>query len=513
MVPISFLVDPQPPHVHLEGDSKFGRLSLSNARWASLDGTRRQLRSTAVASDQSTGSTSLVHDNAIHRDSNIAAKGSEMNEADASLQHGQGEEEISDRDRESASPGTASPTRRRSTQHTPKRTGQLTKEQRAKAKDARKKGACIRCRVLKKPCAGNTPCDECTRVSRTRVWTRPCRRDKLHEHRSIFEAPKAILSAATQPHDDSVCVQSSADVECGQLHITFGHCSSVVTTIDVRYVLNKTQDEDKSHNVHIEAQSLVDAEIKQQLRRVIKEERAQLLILEQSPVMKSTARVTMKLAEIKGDQVPCMVLDSWLCALLLLDGERSINVSLVRTESNRCEKIINVDDRSASMVRTRVRQALADNIAFKNKELLAKLETRIHMPKNLVFETYLSTLLVLNAAERLCWWVRSQQPQQAPGSTRELDSDYTAQIISDTETLAELVDTMITNRRIVPPLIADREETLTTSWTENEDVKLWLNEIDLTTGSLRSMLEGPYLEDDCTSMDGRLWARSPYGTL
>lgn len=75
--------------------------------------------------------------------------------------------------------------------------------------DIRKRGACIRCRMLKKPCSGETPCSTCRSVESARLWKGTCIRTRLAEEfdlwstRLFYTKAKIEVSSAiygTEPH-------------------------------------------------------------------------------------------------------------------------------------------------------------------------------------------------------------------------------------------------------------------------------------------------------------------------
>ncbi|KAF2771648.1 hypothetical protein EJ03DRAFT_20978 [Teratosphaeria nubilosa] len=52
-------------------------------------------------------------------------------------------------------------------------------DRRKEVRELRKQGACIRCRMLKKPCSDGTPCNTCANVTSARLWKGKCVRTRL----------------------------------------------------------------------------------------------------------------------------------------------------------------------------------------------------------------------------------------------------------------------------------------------------------------------------------------------
>jgi hypothetical protein len=60
---------------------------------------------------------------------------------------------------------------------------------------ARKKGACIRCRILRKTCGLNDPCDQCRKIQGPRHWTYPCIRTHLSQALTLYSAGLIVVLA------------------------------------------------------------------------------------------------------------------------------------------------------------------------------------------------------------------------------------------------------------------------------------------------------------------------------
>ncbi|KAF2486945.1 hypothetical protein BDY17DRAFT_308291 [Neohortaea acidophila] len=64
--------------------------------------------------------------------------------------------------------------------------GRFDDERRKEVSEIRKRGACIRCRMLKKPCSGETPCSTCKNVESARVWKTRCLRTRLVDEFTLW---------------------------------------------------------------------------------------------------------------------------------------------------------------------------------------------------------------------------------------------------------------------------------------------------------------------------------------
>lgn len=64
--------------------------------------------------------------------------------------------------------------------------GRFSDTRRKEVQEIRKRGACIRCRMLKKPCSEGTPCSTCANVESARLWKGTCIRTRLAEEFTLW---------------------------------------------------------------------------------------------------------------------------------------------------------------------------------------------------------------------------------------------------------------------------------------------------------------------------------------
>ena len=76
--------------------------------------------------------------------------------------------------------------------------GRFSDTRRHEVSKIRKQGACIRCRMLKKPCSESTPCNTCANVESARLWKGTCLRTKLWEEFTLFSQSLFAAKASMQ---------------------------------------------------------------------------------------------------------------------------------------------------------------------------------------------------------------------------------------------------------------------------------------------------------------------------
>lgn len=70
---------------------------------------------------------------------------------------------------------------------------------RKEVEEIRKLGACIRCRMLKKPCSEGTPCERCQTVKVARLWNFGCLRTRLAGELNLFSTSYFHVRLGRQP--------------------------------------------------------------------------------------------------------------------------------------------------------------------------------------------------------------------------------------------------------------------------------------------------------------------------
>lgn len=93
------------------------------------------------------------------------------------------------------------------------------KERRKEVQHVRKLGACIRCRMLRKPCSVGTPCDTCKRVESARVWKLTCVRTRLAEELDMYSAGLHVVLA----HQQISNAKTAIDFQISQQQIEASH--------------------------------------------------------------------------------------------------------------------------------------------------------------------------------------------------------------------------------------------------------------------------------------------------
>lgn len=114
----------------------------------------------------------------------------------------------------------------------PKVRGRFSDSRRKEVQHTRKIGACMRCRMLKKPCSGETPCHQCTKIDSARVWRQPCIRTKIAEEFGLYTA--GLFAIRAYQNGNRIKELLHFDLDHGRVEARIFANTSLFATFDVR---------------------------------------------------------------------------------------------------------------------------------------------------------------------------------------------------------------------------------------------------------------------------------------
>ncbi|KAJ5714016.1 uncharacterized protein N7483_011197 [Penicillium malachiteum] len=312
----------------------------------------------------------------------------------------------------------------------PKVRGRFTAERRREVQEVRKRGACIRCRMLKKPCSGDTPCTTCASVESARLWKHPCIRTRLSEEFDLYNANLH----ATLAYHDTQALQNQVKFEHypGRIEATHmeesgvfltisglqGHRNSVAALDPQLQGLSEDQFTGASQEIYI----LDDGDdIPSKLEVYIKKTAPFFFEQESSNVVKSTLILASELAQSKKDTLLERAVELWVATYVLVDNELGWKTycnptlppasmhSLSQPNDEGRLPIEQVSDPdSYGLLCSQLRGAMEKRAMQLSKAVINDLERRLlQRQKTGWFETFLVAIVLLNCVERTCWLFRS----------------------------------------------------------------------------------------------------------
>ncbi|CBF87888.1 hypothetical protein AN1232.2 [Aspergillus nidulans FGSC A4] len=304
----------------------------------------------------------------------------------------------------------------------PKVRGRFSAARRREVQEVRKRGACIRCRMLKKPCSGDSPCTTCASVESARLWKHPCIRTRIADE---FELYHANLHATLAFHDvSSIRNQVKFEIFAGRIEVTHFEESMVFVTLagqqghkpsastldpQLQGLGDETQFQGPLQEIYLLDNDMDDVPGK-----------IEMYIKKAGPFFYER-EASDNPSDSFQDLLLERVLELWVATHILVDADlhwktfsnptlppASYNSFAQPTDDGRIpiDEITNAE--SYALLCGQLRSATEKRAAALSKSVMNDLERRLlQRQQSGWFETFLVSLILLNCVERTCWLFRS----------------------------------------------------------------------------------------------------------
>ncbi|KAI9728638.1 MAG: hypothetical protein M1828_002744 [Chrysothrix sp. TS-e1954] len=219
----------------------------------------------------------------------------------------------------------------------PRVRGRFAEGRRKEVQEIRRQGACLRCRMLKKPCSAGMPCATCRSVESARLWKQPCVRAKLADEFDIYSAGAHVVSAFQKLNDlrSQKLLQSTSRIAHATHFADADTPSTEFPIVSVKSPIPSASSgqpvdaQDASHqDVHDEVDTakpeMLDVDFSggaKRLDQYFKSIGHTLFEREPSQVMRSTLLIAEDLAHQRYDTLLSRCLDLWIATQVLVDPE------------------------------------------------------------------------------------------------------------------------------------------------------------------------------------------------
>jgi hypothetical protein len=332
----------------------------------------------------------------------------------------------------------------------PKVRGRFSDSRRKEVQEVRKRGACIRCRMLKKPCSGENPCNTCQNVESARLWKQPCIRTRIAEEFSLYSA--GLYSVLVYHATNQAKGQIRLDQTTGRIEATHYLDSATFAT----FTPLKCQHSQAAQTVDIDPAifntsttpdlELIDGDddVSGKLDLYIKKMSATFLDCEESAFMKTTSQVASSMAASNVDGLLPKVLELWHFTRILtsrnLEWHIFSNPSLAPTMAPSTLSAADMDDTirtqitsvrhssSYELIRMQLMGATEKRAAFLARIVMNDLERRLLQRQQAnPFETFLVAVILLACVERMCWLFRTWETQSSSTAPQDTESSQQAE--------------------------------------------------------------------------------------
>ncbi|KAH8629400.1 hypothetical protein IG631_16657 [Alternaria alternata] len=328
----------------------------------------------------------------------------------------------------------------------PKVRGRFTDSRRKEVQEVRKRGACIRCRMLKKPCSGDNPCNTCQNVESARLWKQPCIRTRIAEEFGLYSA--GLHSVLAFHATNQAKGQIRLDQTPGRIEATHFPHSGIFAT----FTPLKCQQTQIAQNTDIDPAILAglaspdlelidsDDDVSGKLDHYIKKMGGQFSDTEDSNFMRMTVNVAESVASTSADGLISKALELWNFTRVLTSRNFEwylfSNPSLAPTITPSTLAPADLEDAirtpitpldhesSYNLITMQLMGATEKRAACLARVVMNDLERRLLQRQQAnPFETFLVAVILLACVERMCWLFRSWDLPSTTPSAPETDGD------------------------------------------------------------------------------------------
>jgi hypothetical protein len=299
----------------------------------------------------------------------------------------------------------------------PKVRGRFSPNRRKEVQEVRKRGACIRCRMLKKPCSGETPCTTCRNVESARLWKQPCMRTRLADELDMYSAGLHAVLAYHEVNSRKSRVTFTPSAN----HIQASHYPD--TGIFASFSALEGQDLPTEKNIDPalglnldftgESLRILDNEnddLPSKIEGYVKNMSQTFFEKEPSHFMNVTLRTAMELSVSKADALLSRALELWCTVHILVDHELkwSINEKNIMMEEGSEGVPLDPQSTAYQLIELQLSAAVEKKAANLSKTVLNDLERRLlQRSSTSSFETFLVAIILLNCVEKSTWLFKS----------------------------------------------------------------------------------------------------------
>jgi len=299
----------------------------------------------------------------------------------------------------------------------PKVRGRFTPNRRKEVQEVRKRGACIRCRMLKKPCSGETPCNTCRNVESARLWKQPCMRTRLADELDMYSAG---LHAVLAYHEVNA-IKSRVNFSPSPNRIEASHYPETAIYANFSALegqelpLEKNIDPILGLNLDFSGESLrvLDNDtddLPLKIENYVERMAPTFFEKEPSHFMNVTLAVAMELSMQKEDVLLKRALELWGTVHILVDHELKWSIFERSTMIDDGVEPVLIDPQGTTyqLLCMQLSAAVEKKAALTSKAVLNDLERRLlQRSSTSSFETFLVAIILLNCVEKSTWLFKS----------------------------------------------------------------------------------------------------------
>jgi len=443
--------------------------------------------------------------------------------------------------------------------------GAFSEPRRLQVRNVRSKGACMRCRMLKKCCGEEDPCTECSKLENARLWKGACIRVRLTE---LFTVYQSCLFRVVAHHAEQVVKQPGQhQIMTGRLEITHFPDSLIyltapwiTTTAGVVLLNNESDtvsDRMKGYIFKVLARNNDTKDSVFQVSRFIH------FTLRHATDMCDGSQVrnsyqskyrACSLTQIQ-DSLLAKALELWVCTYLMTNKQSNLQayinltepptegaIVIAESEGHQREDISkSTNPYSMEIINKQLNSAAERRAGLLSKSIMKELEHQLIARKQSnKAELFITALLLLLAAERICCFIKRYDTVVAPtkpatatggpnidpalaplvdfnntpleqtnGRTRWPLEKGPEHFWQQGEQFSNVLTSMLKLRLVTPKMVIEEDGYIYARVEEEAEVKGWLNDLLLTMEKLEGARQKPFDADDESFWELK-WASKPF---
>lgn len=376
-------------------------------------------------------------------------------------------------------------------QNSAKARSKFSDDRRKQVQEVRKRGACIRCRMLKKPCSEGTPCGTCMTVGSARLWKGSCLRTRLADEftfwpfglfnitakAAVTEAFQGLENEATEASIE-VCLHSGSDLRMklaakrynqnnlakqqAAMNVYSGedpdlrlraHFDAYMTSPPVYLLEEDAAELSKLEEfIYRSADLYIEQERSAFLKATLQS--AQFLIRQGESATASSSAGTGRSCYPFRNQLLLNVVELWVETTILTLHKTSANTGIhIQLPTQQTEDVppsqMGLPAENSHLIRTQICAALESRCTALSKSIMNELERRLLQRQQVSrFATFISAVILLNCIERMVGCFSSDDSPALP-ETPSIDLSLQASHFAD------LLIMLLRMRGLPPKTMAD----------------------------------------------------------
>ncbi|KIW95366.1 uncharacterized protein Z519_03950 [Cladophialophora bantiana CBS 173.52] len=400
----------------------------------------------------------------------------------------------------------------------PKVRGRFAPERRKEVREIRKVGACMRCRMLKKTCSQETPCQTCAAVESPRLWKHSCVRTRLSE---VFPLYFHGLHGVLAYHEVNMLktrvrfTSFPGRIECSHF-------------ADQKIVMKGLQPDPDAlpetstrHPYPIEVEDMVVMDLDTdnllpKVERYLQAISSKIVDQEPSLVMRASLQIAQTIQQRqqssvsteKQDNLVSDVIELWVATSILIDHKLKASFATdTGLSDGRALISETTNEFFHHLLSLQLRAAVEKRASIVCRSVMNHFEQRVLSRRGSNnFETFLIAFVLLNCVERMCWLYRfwDFRSQEVKWPLDQKPAHYAEK----GKTFAQMILMMINMRQMEPKIKVDPHSgSIATCISSDTALAEWLAATGFTRDLAAHFALGLFDADDSRSLDGVFSAR------